>query len=201
MSPWLSRWTTASEQDARGEHPTLWLLAHFHSHPPFLPLPNIQPGPGIPSAPLTAEQPMQLKRHHRIQVGECLYCGQTVHFISVCLDCPKGRAHQQQRGYWQCRNPCWTNPCPWINSFFPSFYVWEVWFSPLQALINSGAQDSLLNEELAMQARCSLELLPLRSLTRWSQSHLSLLVTIWNRFHSSLFQTLMVLGYPQIDWI
>lgn len=125
-------------------------------------------------------------------MDECLYCGQTGHFILVCPVWPKGWARQQ--------TPASTP--------FAHLCVGSLVF-PLKALIDSGAQDSLLDEELAMQARCLLEPLPSPftataldgRIIAWV-THKMVPVTlitsgtIFNRFNSSPLQTLMVLGYP-----
>lgn len=58
------------------------------------------PGPNTPAS--TEEEPMQLgrarlspnERFWRIKAGECIYCGQTDHFLASCPHQPKEQAHQ-----------------------------------------------------------------------------------------------------------
>lgn len=79
----------------------------------------------------------------RIQAGECLYCGKSGYFLSTCPLRPKDRAH-------------WSTS-PVFPSASQHFYLCGEVYLSLLALIDSGAEDNLLDMDLAQQLGCAIK--------------------------------------------
>lgn len=76
------------------------------SPPRQWPEPRRAPTEGGPSESIAGPEAMQLgrarlapaERHRRLQANQCMYCGQSGHYVNACP--VKDRAHQSTRGRW-----------------------------------------------------------------------------------------------------
>uniref|UniRef100_A0A8C5DKJ9 Retrotransposon gag domain-containing protein n=1 Tax=Gouania willdenowi TaxID=441366 RepID=A0A8C5DKJ9_GOUWI len=110
-------------------------------------------------------EPMQLGRAHltpeelqrRRQAGEYLYCGKSGHFLASCPTRPKDRSHSVSVGV-QMSQPVPTVKTPVRFQIQASLCV-NTLSIPLLALIDSGAEDNFLDQQVALQAGIELETL------------------------------------------
>lgn len=86
-----------------------------------------------------------------------LYFAQPGHFISGCPVWPKGAGPSVAVGVLAGQESIVDKSLPLDQLLLPVSLCVGGRVLPLQALVDSGAQDSLLDKEVAVQAGCSLE--------------------------------------------
>ncbi|TWW55636.1 Retrovirus-related Pol polyprotein from transposon opus [Takifugu flavidus] len=146
------------------------------SAPDFSPTGTAAPPPHIPllppahSFPRAEEEPMQIGRsrlspqewEQRLRDQLCLYCGKRGHFIKACPVRPKGSCSPV--GGVLVSRAVIPQPTEQHNRLFPATLSWDKESIPVSVLIDSGADESLMDFSLARQA--GVPLVPLdRSLS------------------------------------
>uniref|UniRef100_A0A674NB00 CCHC-type domain-containing protein n=1 Tax=Takifugu rubripes TaxID=31033 RepID=A0A674NB00_TAKRU len=122
------------------------------------------------SSPRAGEEPMQIgrsrlsrqEREQRLRDQLCLYCGNNGHFIQACPVRPKGSCSPV--GGVLVSRAVIPQPTEQHNRLFPATLSWDKESIPVSVLIDSGADESLMDFSLARQA--GVPLVPLdRSLS------------------------------------
>ncbi|XP_056911237.1 uncharacterized protein LOC130538040 [Takifugu flavidus] len=197
------------------------------SAPDFSPTGTAAPPPHIPllppahSFPRAEEEPMQIgrsrlsrqEREQRLRDQLCLYCGNNGHFIKACPVRPKGSCSPV--GGVLVSRAVIPQPTEQHNRLFPATLSWDKESIPVSVLIDSGADESLMDFSLARQA--GVPLVPLdrslspqaidgRSLGNITHRTIPLTLTLsGNHIESTRFLVLhaptapLVLGRPWLE--
>uniref|UniRef100_A0A674NN42 Gypsy retrotransposon integrase-like protein 1 n=1 Tax=Takifugu rubripes TaxID=31033 RepID=A0A674NN42_TAKRU len=197
------------------------------SAPDFSPTSTAAPPPHIPwlppahSFPRAGEEAMQIgrsrlspqEREQRLRDQRCLYCGNNGHFIKACPVRPKGSC-SPVGGVLVSRTVI-PQPTEQHNRLFPATLSWDKESIPVSVLIDSGAEESLMDFSLARQAgvplvpldrSLSLQAIDGRSLGNITHRTIPLTLTLsGNHIESTRFLVLhaptapLVLGRPWLE--
>ena len=122
--------------------------------------------PALPAGARSAdEEPMQRggtrlspsERRHRLASGSCLYCGQTGHFIASCSIRPRRPSSSAGVGVLVSL----ASTCPKSSRLIlQGVFLWGDSSLPVPLMVDSGADDSFIDEALAKQAGLPVVQLP-----------------------------------------